>query len=56
MTRKNLDKICEFADRCAESDYGSNKICEEDYKQCDLYQKYIQNEINNRKNWAWWWR
>jgi hypothetical protein len=52
-----LEKICEFAKQCSESDYGSEEACKTDYENCPQYKRF-QKELDDldkeMKLWNWW--
>jgi hypothetical protein len=44
---KKLEEIfplCPYADRCVNSDYGSEMTCIQDYESCDLYNDFERYE------------
>ena len=43
--KTKLEEICTFADECVVSNYGAYTICQEDYVDCEHYQKIIAKKI-----------
>jgi len=43
--KKTLEQLCPFAAKCAESDYGDEKRCRDNYFDCKIFQNYLKEEI-----------